>query len=1042
MPSPAESSGAESARTKARERSSEPLHPLVSAALEPGTPSLEARLQRIAAQSSGARRYTILGDVAEGGMGKILRAWDEGLQREVAMKLVPLRPASGSSEEQEADHEQRLARFIEEARITGQLDHPGIVPVYEVGVDEQGAAFFTMPLVRGQNLKKIFELVHRGQEGWTLHRALGVMHTVCLTLAFAHSRGVVHRDLKPENIMVGPFGEAYVMDWGLALLLGRSAREGIVGTPAYMSPEQAAARQGEVGPRSDVYSLGAILYELFTRRMPHELSLEVERPGRRPFQRVIASPPRPLRSIAARVPRELAAICEKAMARSPERRYQSALALAEDLAAWLEGRVVGAHQTTVWERFRKWRARNRGLTLATDALAALSVTSVLAFLLQQRLWLGEVEAKHRQALLSGYAASLSSADLGLRAHETSEAKRRLRSCERELRGWEWQHLALRADASVRVLRGHEQAVRSVTVQPDGARIATGSDDGTVRLWDAGSGELEATAAGHGDVVAAVTFAPDGLRLASGSHDETVRIWRAGTGKLERTIEEHGADVLALAFSGDGAQLASGDAAGVIVVSAVETGATFAALAGDPMDGVAALDFDPRSGCIAAAYRSGLVRCWDPSTEECTRKERVCDHTLQALEIDPAGRRLAVASEGSVFVLDARTLERELAIDHGSKVNAIAFDRRGERLATCGYDNVVRVWTWRSSGPDGALAAILLAEFDGHDDDVNAVAFFPDGQRLLSGAEDASARIWDLERPAVTVLAGHAGWVDSIAFSPDGTRLVSGSHDSTLRIWDARSGAELERVRSGGIVDCVAWSARDSIAFACGDPALRVAQASAPGSWRTLEPGRGFAKTIAFDRDGARLFERSSEGLAGIQAVASGARLASVETGDDSTFSLAVHPALDRLATGSREGVVRIWDARTGALRATYRDGSAGITALAYSPDGETLAAGRLNGSIVLFSTRTGASERELDGHESLVSCLAFSPDGTRLVSGSYDKHLRLWSRSSGEALLVLHAHAEAVTAVAFDPAGETLASASKDETIRLWRTSPDVQLER
>ena len=328
---PPEGPSGESQGGKAKDQRLEPLPLLVSAALESGTSTLAARLERIAAHGGDRARYTVLGELAQGGMGKILRAWDEELSREVAMKVVPREAAPGSSEEERADHERRLARFIDEARITGQLDHPGIVPVYELGLDEGGGVFFTMPLVRGQDLKNVFARVHRGDEGWTLQRAVDVMHTVCLTVAFAHQKGVVHRDLKPENIMVGPFGEAYVMDWGLALLLGRAERSGIVGTPAYMAPEQAAGRGAEVGPRSDVYSLGAILYELLAQRMPHELSLEKRQDEHGSFDRVLAAPPRPLDELRANVPPELAAISAKAMAGDPAARYASALEMADDL---------------------------------------------------------------------------------------------------------------------------------------------------------------------------------------------------------------------------------------------------------------------------------------------------------------------------------------------------------------------------------------------------------------------------------------------------------------------------------------------------------------------------------------------------------------------------------------------------------------------------------------------------------------------------------------------------------------------------------------
>ncbi len=1032
MQPPEGSSLTESARGRSRERTLEPLPPLVSAALEPVTASLEARLARIADRSSGSRRYTVLGELAAGGMGRILRAWDEALQREVAMKIVARVPASGASEEELADHERRLSRFIEEARITGQLDHPGIVPVYEIGVDEPDLVFFTMPLVRGESLKRVFERVHRGEPGWTQHRALALMRQVCLTVAFAHSKGVVHRDLKPENIMIGPFGEAYVMDWGLALLLGRTAREGIVGTPAYMSPEQASARADGVGPRSDVYSLGAILYELFARRMPHELSLETRAPGEGSLETVLALPPRSLHALGSPVPRELAAVCEKAMATAPEQRYQSALELAEDLEAWLEGRVVRACPSGPWERFRKWRLRNRALSLALDSLAALSLTSVLAFVLQERSWFREVDAKHRQALLSGYSANLSAADLGLRAHETGEAERRLAACPAELRGWEWRHLALRADPSERVLRGHEQEVRAVAVHPDGTRVATGSDDGTVRIWDAVTGEIRSTLAGHGGVVTAVAFTPDGLRLVSASRDDRVRVWRASTARLERALESRGADVLALAISSDGTRLASGDTDGVVTQSSIESGETLAVLEPDLQSGVAALDADPCSERLAIAYQSGVVRLWDPASSPPLSRD--LGGKLRSLDFSPDGQRIAVACGERALVLDAATLSIELELaGHASALNAVVFDPAGTSLASCGYDNVLRVWP---VGRPGAMpAATPPREFDGHDADVNAAVFFPDGRRLLSGAEDDTARIWDLERTAVVVLERHRGWVNALAFSPDGSRLLSGSHDRTLRLWDARTGAELATHEVGGIVDCVAWSARDELVFGQGDPAPRAAAASALELERALEGGSGFPKALACDRAGERVFCRDASGGWSIRSLETGEVLASGATGDDSSWSLAVHPDGLAFATGTREGLIQLWDARTGALRALWGDGQAGITALAFAPDGETLAAGRLNRSIALFSTGTGALVRVLDGHENLVSCLAFSLDGTRLVSGAYDHTLRVWSPASGETLLVLHGHREPVTALAFDPAGETLASASKDGTLRLWRTA-------
>jgi formylglycine-generating enzyme required for sulfatase activity/serine/threonine protein kinase len=367
-------------------------------------------------QQHGARhtRYQTRGEVARGGMGLILRVWDEDLRRELAMKVVL--GESGTAKTTEIAPK-TLGRFLEEAQVTGQLDHPGIVPVHELGLDEQGAVFFTMRLVKGRDLKEIFELVQRGDSEWTLTRVLWVLLKVCDAMAYAHSKGVIHRDLKPANVMVGRFGEVYVMDWGLARVLGQPDRHDlrlrreettlsyvqsdrradashsadsvlftmdgdVVGTPAYMAPEQARGEIERLGPRSDVYSVGAMLYHLLTGEMPFVS------PGARVSQHIVLrwaleGPPRPLHAVKAEVPEELVAICEKAMARELEQRYADMGALAEDLRAYLENRVVQAHKSGAWIELKKWVQRNRALALAWTAALVVAVVGLAATLYSQ-----------------------------------------------------------------------------------------------------------------------------------------------------------------------------------------------------------------------------------------------------------------------------------------------------------------------------------------------------------------------------------------------------------------------------------------------------------------------------------------------------------------------------------------------------------------------------------------------------------------------------------------------------------------------------------
>jgi formylglycine-generating enzyme required for sulfatase activity/serine/threonine protein kinase len=401
-------------------------------------------LGRIGGRAQLAARYSLVDELGRGGMGVVYDVWDVDLRRHVAMKVIrtpgetaaaqqqqpglpPLAgrhspagaqqpPAPPASPSRIPIDPESLGRFLEEAQITAQLNHPGIVPIHEIGLDPDGRVYFSMRLVRGATFGQVIERVSRGEHGWTLLRALSVLIDVCDALAFAHDKGVIHRDLKPGNVMVGRFGETYVMDWGLARVLALADRRdlrlrgadqppltsvhterrdaaasrddsplvtmdgAVVGTPAYMPPEQALGQIERIDKRSDVYAAGAMLYHLLARRMPY-----VE-PGARVSPRTVLAmvqmgPPRPVHKIRDDVPAELQAICEKAMARDPDRRYRDMQALAEDLRAYVEHRVVQAYETGALAELRKWVERNRALaaSLAAAVLLAIGGASLVAW---------------------------------------------------------------------------------------------------------------------------------------------------------------------------------------------------------------------------------------------------------------------------------------------------------------------------------------------------------------------------------------------------------------------------------------------------------------------------------------------------------------------------------------------------------------------------------------------------------------------------------------------------------------------------------------
>ncbi|HEX5054004.1 MAG TPA: serine/threonine-protein kinase [Planctomycetota bacterium] len=396
-----------------------------------------------AAGEHGPLAYPAQGDryrgavaIGRGGMGTVVRVFDPSLERTVAMKLL-------SGAEGQLPDAHVLGRFLDEAKITGQLQHPGIVSVFEIGLDADRRPYFTMPLIAGRSLQELIGAVHAGDEQWTQLRALNVLVRVCEAVAYAHEHGIVHRDLKPANVMVGDFGETYVVDWGLARVLDRPDRRDIrirggddapgsaepasalrtmegdvIGTPAYMAPEQACGEIDRVGKRSDVYSIGAMLYHLLAGLAPYGTPAG-STTGYATLQRVRSEPPSPLSQVAPAAPAELVAICERAMERDPARRYGSVAELGSDLRAFLENRVVRAHATGPVAELRKWIRRNR-------ATAAASAVALLALVVGFAVSLNEKVAADRSA-----AAAEQNFELAFDAAEDLLAKAGLYDLENE-----------------------------------------------------------------------------------------------------------------------------------------------------------------------------------------------------------------------------------------------------------------------------------------------------------------------------------------------------------------------------------------------------------------------------------------------------------------------------------------------------------------------------------------------------------------------------------------------------------------------------------
>ncbi len=712
-------------------------------------------------------RFAMVEELGHGGMGVVMRARDPDLHREVAVKL--LRHHSDPV---------RQARFLAEAQITGQLEHPNIVPIHEFGRDADGRPWFAMKLVGGRDLAEILALRKEDQglaKDWPLGRLVEVLIQVCNAVAFAHSRGVIHRDLKPANVMIGGFGEVLVMDWGLGKVLDGSVTEvamapesgqqsplvtldgAVIGTPCYMAPEQARGELDRLGIRSDVYALGAILSEMLTGRPPVQGATAEEvvvRAGRGQIDPPLADwTGRP-------TPKELVAVTRRAMALEPDQRYPSAEALALDLRRWREDRGVSAMDMSVLDVLGKFISRHRVTAAASGVLSVFIVTGMIVGYLikedqrrQAVAALAQAEAqrtraeealrtadeqrrltengrRREQALVvrserqghrlerSLYLAALGQADAALARGRNGECLRLMDQVAREERDWCWQHLRATAAGSGSISL---HVADGQFIGPAGDGFVGLERSGRLHWWSPQGNERLVQPLGRG-VVCAQTDA-DGQILALSLAGGGLRLIDATTGRsLAQQIGSESAKALAVAGEGR------------LVLTALAGSIRWSVLGGSP--GTAGEK--PVAGCTALA---------------------VAHDTNWWAAAGPAGGVLVQLADGA----DRR-------LETPSPATGLCASRDGRTLAAI-CSRMIRTWAM----PAGTLLSDLPTG-----DRTTAVALHRSGGLLASGDAMGQVQIWDLETGLIGLrLPGSATAVIGLAWSANGHDLAVLRSDGEL-----------------------------------------------------------------------------------------------------------------------------------------------------------------------------------------------------------------------------------------------------------------------
>ncbi|MCA9076832.1 MAG: serine/threonine protein kinase [Planctomycetaceae bacterium] len=998
--------------------------------------------------------YELIEQVATGGMGVVFRAHHFKLDRVVALKAI--RNGRFTSPE-------LIARFLQEARAAGILTHRNIVPVYDYG-EVEGYHYFTMEFVEGTSLDELIR-----EHPLPAVAAAEYLQTVAEAVHYAHGMGIIHRDIKPSNVLITANREARVTDFGVAEPLnagGSLMKHGqIVGTPNYMSPEQACGDAEAASPATDIYSMGALLYTLLTSRPPFHAETVADT-----LNQVRTLEPVSPRLLNDKVPRDLETICLKCLKKDPHRRYSTAQELADDLGRFIDGKPILARPVGRIGHVVKACRRNPLVTLLTasaillaialiavQALANSHLNRLNAEILDANRELEESRYQLRTALDESrssqealqellYVADMKDAgkawaNQDMRLLVSLLERQRPRPGERDLRGGEWEFLWNHARIPSQLVAQIRQPLYYVCFSPDGSTVATSGRDAVIRLYDAETFFLQLEIETGQIEVNGLAFTSKGDVLASAGDDGTVCLWQldldGGRATKKLQIAAHEEQVFNVALTPDSKTIVSAGNDPVIRIWDAETGESVGVLEGHQRTtGAIALTSDGRH--LVSGSNDGQVAVWDMKSRKPIKMLDPNIGRLTHIDVSPDGRQVVIGSaDRRVEVRKIPTLERTHQFEHLNAVQSVRFAPDGGSVIASDRGGMIRYWPLTSDGHEleQRVGIPKMHAWKAHRDRVYAMAISPQGDRVLSVGTDGKLLAWQVARePAVWGLENEGRAFESMQFAGL-SGLLATVDQRRVELWNPENGRLARKLwESASIIKTIDTCQGGRTVAVGGEAGLISVWDLERGDQpvRTMDLGDDFnVDHVCVSSDGTYLaaverFETSEGDVLRVFNLKTGERIASIES--DHCDTAAFSPDERWLFSGAPFNNVQVWRLPEGELVFEDHGHVNSINEIKFSQNGRWAATASDDRLVKLWNVNDWSVVHTLDGHLDNVESVTFSPDSQTLASAADDGQIKFWNVSSGQMLFELSVTPEQVSQIAFSPDGRFLACRIHDPT--------------